>query len=186
METESDEIIVQKVVQGDTQSYGILLKRYERPVFNLMYRYCRSDEEAADLCQDVFLKSYERLSSFDCERKFFPWLYTLAMNRAKDWQRKNFTTSQKLARFKFEMPLLEKDSSQETQFLKAEEVKILYGALSTLSRKNQEILLMRYRQERPVREVASVFKISESAAKMRISRALQQLKDVLGGKRDER
>lgn len=186
MEMESDEEIVQQVVQGKVQSYALLVDRYERAVFNLMYRYCRSDQEAADLCQDVFLRTYERLTSFDSSRKFFPWLYALAVNRAKDWQRSSFRKSRNLALLQWEVPVMEKGSSQEEQLGSREEVKELYGALDSLPDTTREILLLRYRQDRPIRELASVFKMSESAVKMRISRALEQMRDVLGGARYEK
>lgn len=186
MENESDEGIVRQVVGGKVQSYGMLVQRYERPIFNLMYRYCRSDQEAADLSQDVFLRVYERLGSFDCRRKFFPWLYTLAMNRAKDWQRSNSRKLQGLAKLQWQAPELDTGSHQEQRLLVQEEIEGLYGALDSLPDTTRELLLLRYRQELPIRELVSIFNLSESAVKMRISRALEQMKVKMGGDRDGR
>lgn len=183
---DSDEEIVQRVVEGTGGDYALLVDRYQRPVFNLMYRYCRSDEEAADLSQDVFLRAYERLSSFDCRRKFFPWLYTLALNRAKDWQRRNSRRLKELARLQWETEPVRARSQQEEQLLSREEVQSLYGALDTLADTTREIVLLRFKEELPIRDLAEIFGLSESAVKMRIVRGLKEMKSILGGDRNER
>ncbi len=183
---DSDEEIVQRVVEGTGGAYALLVDRYQRPVFNLMYRYCRSDDEAADLSQDVFLRAYERLSSFDCRRKFFPWLYTLALNRAKDWQRRNSRKLKELARMQWETEPVRVRSQQEEQLLNREEVQSLYGALDTLTDTTREIILLRFREELPIRDLAEIFGFSESAVKMRIARGLKEMKSILGGDGNER
>lgn len=185
MDNESDEEIVQQVVGGAGSAYALLVDRYQRPVFNLMYRYCRSDEEAADLSQDVFLRAYERLASFDCRRKFFPWLYTLAMNRARDWQRSNSRKLKELARLRWETEPLRSRSHQEEQLLNREEVQSLYGALDTLTDTTRELVLLRFKQELPIRDLAEIFGLSESAVKMRMARGLNKMKSILGGDRHE-
>ncbi len=185
MDGESDEEIVQQVVEGAGSAYALLVDRYQRPVFNLMYRYCRSDEEAADLSQDVFLRAYERLASFDCRRKFFPWLYTLALNRAKDWQRSNSRKLKELARLRWETEPLQSRSQQEEQLLNREEVQSLYGALDTLTDTTRELVLLRFKQELPIRDLAEIFGLSESAVKMRMARGLNKMKSILGGDRHE-
>ena len=56
----SDEEIVKKVLAGEKQFFGELVDRYQRPVYNLMLRYAQNSDEAADLTQDAFLRTYER------------------------------------------------------------------------------------------------------------------------------
>ncbi len=185
MEDESDEELVHQVVRGSVQTYSLLVARYERPIFNLMYRFSRSESEAADLCQDVFLRAYERLERFDRTRRFFPWLYTLAMNLAKDWQRSHVRKAQTLAQLRWETPAAGTCSQQEEQLLSNEEVTRLYGALDVLPDTTRELILLRYRRELSIKDLAEIFQLSESAVKMRIARALEQMKSVLGGKRHE-
>ena len=185
MESDSDEELVYRVILGKVQAYGLLVERYQRPVFNLMYRHCRSEQEAADLSQDVFLRAYERLSSFDRRRKFFPWLYTLAVNRAKDWQRSNVRKLKKLGQLRWEIPVVGTGSQQEEQLQSKEEIQKLYGALDSLPDTTRELVMLRYRQELSIRDLAEIFGLSESAVKMRIARALKQMKSVLGGQRYE-
>lgn len=185
MKDASDEILVQLVLKGETHLFAKIIERYERPVYNLMYRYCRSEEEAADLSQDVFLRVYDRLSSFNRSRRFFPWLYTLAVNRANDWHRSHSNNRKKLDEFRWETPETEISSDQEGRMVDREEVDNLYKALDQLPEVTREMIMLRYRQELPIFELADIFKVSESAVKMRIARGLEKMKAILGGDRHE-
>jgi RNA polymerase sigma-70 factor (ECF subfamily) len=185
MKDASDESLVQLVLKGETHLFAKIIDRYERPVYNLMYRYCRSEEEAADLSQDVFLKVYDRLSSYNRNRRFFPWLYTLAVNRANDWHRSNSNNRKKLNELYWATPEAEAGSEQEGRMLDREEVDNLYKALDQLPEVTREMIMLRYRQELPVFELADIFKVSESAVKMRIARGLEKMKVILGGGRHE-
>jgi RNA polymerase sigma-70 factor (ECF subfamily) len=183
MKNASDETLVHLVLKGETQLFAKIVERYERPVYNLMYRYCRSEQETADLSQDVFLRVYDRLSSFNSKRRFFPWLYTLAVNRANDWHRSNSTNRKKLNELHWDIPEIKAVSEQEKKMLGEEEVGSMYKALDDLPDITREMILLRYQQELPVFEIADIFKASESAVKMRIARGLAKMKAFLGGDR---
>jgi RNA polymerase sigma-70 factor (ECF subfamily) len=185
MNEESDEMLVNLILKGKVHIFSMIVQRYERPVYNLMYRYCRSEQEAADLSQDVFLRVYNRLSSFDGRKKFFPWLYAVAVNRARDWQRSNFRKRQKLAELCWYDPVTDTVSQQEKWLLGQEEIRILYEALDDLPDITREMVLLRYQKELPISDLAYIFKLSESAVKMRIARAIVRLRSVLGGDRHE-
>ncbi len=182
---ESDEALVLSILRGNKKDFSKIVSRYERPIFNLMYRTCRSDQEAADLTQDVFLRVYDRLDRFNSDRRFFPWLYTVAVNKAQDWKRNSSVKLRKLSELRWEVPVADTRSQQEKKVLDQEEVKSLYRALDTLPDGTREMLLLRYQQELPITELADIFNVSESAAKMRISRAIGLLKSILGGDRYE-
>ncbi len=180
---QSDEEIVSRVLAGSSGDFAILLQRYQRPVYNLMFRYCRSEQEAADLTQEVFLRAYEKLGSFRPGHSFFSWLYTLACNRAGDWYRKNG----RRIRHEQEMRLENENSpsvhlsGQERELERKQQLALVETLLERLPHRTREILLLRYRQERPIKEIATIFHCSESAVKMRISRGLQQLQDMMAG-----
>ncbi len=183
MNSETDEYTVRRILAGNTQLYSIIVKRYERPIYNLMYRYSRREQEAADLTQDVFLKAFNKLSTFDCKRRFFSWIYSLAVNRARDWQRNNVVKLRALNELQWEKPTIENGSQQEKNLLAGEEINNLYAALEKLPEITREIILLRYKEELPIAELARIFQLSESAVKMRISRGLGKMKQVLGGER---
>jgi len=185
MKDVSDETLVRLVLTGEIHLFARIIERYERPVYNLMFRYCRSEEEAADLSQDVFLQVYKRLSSFNGKRRFFPWVYALAVNKAKDWHKSHSNSRKKLDEFRWTFPEAEGGSDQEGALLGLEEVDRLYEALDTLPDITREMIMLRYREELLISELAEIFKISESAVKMRISRGLEKMKVIMGGDRHE-
>lgn len=185
MKDSSDETLVHLVLKGETHLFAKIIERYERPVYNLMYRYCRCEEEAADLSQEVFLRAYAKLSSFNRRKRFFPWLYTLAVNRANDWHRSASNNRKKLDELCWTVADVKVDSEQEGRILEQEEVYNLYKALDLLPEVTREMIMLRYRQELPVFELAEIFKVSESAVKMRIARGLAKMKIILGGSRNE-
>lgn len=181
MDQDSDKAVVRRVLRGETQLFAKIVERYERPIYNLMYRYCRSEQEAADMSQDVFLRIYDRLSSFNEDRKFFPWLYALAVNRANDWHRNNSLKRKKLTELHWNTPPIDISSEQEKKLLNEETFTSMYKAIDELSDTSREMILLRYQQELRISEIAEIFQASEGAVKMKISRGLQKMKTFLGG-----
>jgi len=80
--------IVRHVLEGDVQAFELLVLRYQKPIYNLAFRATASEDSAADLTQEAFAKAYERLERFDRSKRFFPWLYTIAVNVVRDHLRK--------------------------------------------------------------------------------------------------
>src|SRR5450432_3762388 len=79
-EDELDRMCVERCLAGETNAFEGILDRYERPVYNAIVRMGADSEEARDLCQQVFVKAFQHLDSYDPTRKFFSWLYRVAVN----------------------------------------------------------------------------------------------------------
>ena len=69
-----DETLVQRCLSGDTEAFGELVSRYERPLFNAALRLLRDREEARDATQNAFVKAWQNLPQFDRSRRFFSWI----------------------------------------------------------------------------------------------------------------
>ena len=176
----SDEEIIRRVLGGRKQEYSVLILRYQRQIYNLMYRYSHSEHAAADLTQEVFLRAYEKLSSFRSGHSFFSWLYTLAVNRANDWSRKRSRHYKKNMQLHNSLPEPAISGSTLEKILEnREEVQRLQRVMNLLTDETREILMLRFHHECSVKEVARIFSISESAVKMRTSRGLQQLQGLM-------
>ncbi len=176
---QSDREIVTQVLAGKVELYAVLVERYTRQIFNLMYRFSHKDQDAADLTQDAFLRAYERLESYQMERSFFSWLYSLASNLATDWSRRWVVRTKKQHLLVPEKTHGSVHGEQEILFESREELDQLQNALFDLPEATREILLLRYREELSIREVAQAFCLSESGAKMRISRGLKDLRKLM-------
>ena len=184
MET-SDETLVTEVLEGNTDAFATIVDRYKIQIYNLMYRYSYKSEDAADMTQEVFGRAFERLNRYRNTNRFFSWLYTLALNHAKDWQRKKNVNSRTLARFSVE-PGSTRPTSAESHLDTAHQADRLTAALQTLDEDRRELVVLRYRHERSIKELAEIFDISESAVKMRIHRTLDDLRQLLNGNDNER
>ena len=85
----SDSTLISNTLQGDTHAYGELVLRYQTSVFNVCYRLLGEQREAEDLAQEVFIRAYQRLQSFDLQRSFGPWIRRVAANLCYNHMQKN-------------------------------------------------------------------------------------------------
>ncbi len=176
----SDEEIVEQVLAGEKETFRLLIERYQKPVYNLMYRVTHSSEEAADLSQEVFIIAFDKLWRFNRDRPFFPWLYTIAINRLRDWKRKNNLNTAK--QYIIEQKEQDRSASlprQHEQFEHREAADNMKLALLQLHEQTREILLARFEHDMKVREVAAAFGLTESSVKMKVKRGLEELKNRL-------
>lgn len=85
-----DSCIIRDVLAGDANAFGRIVRRYQKPIYNLMVRMTHSEQIAMDLAQETFLKAYASLERFKLGRSFFSWLYAIGVNLAKDYARRTF------------------------------------------------------------------------------------------------
>jgi RNA polymerase sigma-70 factor (ECF subfamily) len=84
----SDEDLVARSIDGDTESFNQLVKRWERPIYALAYRTLGRDEDARDITQETFLRAFRSIGGFRGQAKFSSWLYRIALNLCRDWIRR--------------------------------------------------------------------------------------------------
>jgi len=181
-----DQHVIAAILGGDVNAYGTLVRRYQKPIFNLMYRMTGSHADALDLSQDTFIKAYDKLRLFKTDRKFFPWLYTIGLNHVR-----NFIRDSKSDPVSFS-----EDFEEDAGFSMAHgmddplsaqiEAHHLEKALQRLPMEYREAVLLRYREEFSMEEIAEMLELSVSGAKMRVHRGLKKLRKMILGKNDER
>ena len=88
----TDEELVARYVEGDTESFNALMQRWERPIYRLAYRLIGREDDARDVCQETFLRAFRGLKKFRSEAKFSSWLYRIAINLCRDWVRRERRT----------------------------------------------------------------------------------------------
>jgi RNA polymerase sigma-70 factor, ECF subfamily len=174
----SDSYIVEQVKRGEVEAYSELVLRYKKPIYNLMFRVSQSQEEAAELTQDVFCNAFAKLSSFKSNKPFFPWLYTLAMNHGRDWSRKKNRHIEGIRSYSQTLMSNSLPTALDT-LEKKQEVDQMFDALAELPYEKREMILLKYQQNLSTRELGEIFGLSESGVKMRIHRTIATLKDIL-------
>lgn len=173
----SDNALVREILAGEKDLFVTLIDRYDRRIYNLMYRCSGSSDDAAELTRDVFCKAYGKLGSYREETSFFAWLYTLAFNHARDWGRKQRNRRRKLQAWAVEQTVQTTDETAWNE--EKEQNERLQAALATLPDDRRELIILRYRNDCSIRELASIFGLSESGVKMRLQRTLETLQQLL-------
>lgn len=80
----SDQVLVERVKQGDKRAFDLLVLKYQHKIVNLVMRYVRDPSEAQDVTQEAFLKAYRAIPRFRGDSAFYTWLYRIAINTAKN------------------------------------------------------------------------------------------------------
>lgn len=172
--------IITSILSGQNNDYEILVQRYQGAIFNLMLRMTDSRDTAADLAQETFVRGFENLKKFSLDKTFFPWLYTIGLNIARDHCRKN--SRQDANTYSMDMVSQVQLSSPGSD---VQAHKNLCGdsinqALDQLPRESREALIMRFREEFTYQEIAQVLDITLSSAKMKVQRGLKRIKEFFG------
>ena len=80
-----DQILVERVQQGDKKAFNLLVTKYQQKVTNLVSRYVSNQSDVPDIVQDAFIKAYQALPNFKGNSAFYSWLYRIAVNTAKNY-----------------------------------------------------------------------------------------------------
>lgn len=172
-EEEQDRISVERCLKGDLEAFGVLVDRYQRPVFNVILRMVGHAEDAREICQQVFMKCFEHLASYDSNRKFFSWIYRMAVNESINHLK---------ARHRFE-ELSEKlpfgEADPEERFETVETGENLNQAILELPPDYRAVVILRHFLQLSYSEVADVLHVAEPLVKSRLFTARQILRKTL-------
>jgi RNA polymerase sigma-70 factor (ECF subfamily) len=182
MDISEENRLISDILNGNAEAYAVLVNRYQRPIFNLLLRMTGCREEATDLAQDTFLRAYENLEKFRPSRRFFPWLYTIGMNLARDHARKKKSAA-KAAELEYQSHHVHIPATSEQQDMAHRlDAARLPELLATLPEDYREAVILRYHEGLAMKEIGQALGISTSGAKMRVKRALARLRDMLQNK----
>jgi RNA polymerase sigma-70 factor (ECF subfamily) len=183
-------LLVRRCVAGDVVAWEELVQRYHRRIYNICYRFAGSAEDAQDLTQDVFIKMYRTLNTYDVERgAFMTWVTTLTRNLLVDHFRKTkqdrITDSLDAAPSEHEdaMPLREQlpdtAATPDTVAQSQQVGETVHAALQKLSPDLREAVILRDLQDMDYKEIATVLKVPEGTVKSRINRGRAELARLL-------
>ncbi len=182
--------LVRQCVAGDAQAWRALVLSQNRRIYSICYRFTGSATDAEDLTQDVFLKLYRNLESFDAVKgSFQTWISTLTRNLLVDHFRRtrlDRATDSIHASFDgdedgptVEDRLTDKRPSQEQHVAGLQLRARVQGALKQLSPELREAVILRDLEDMDYKEIAQVLNIPEGTVKSRISRGRGELARLL-------
>jgi RNA polymerase sigma-70 factor, ECF subfamily len=180
--TEQLVLLVEDAKAGSRQAFAQLADRFHEDVFRMVYYRIRSRSDAEDIIQDVFLKVFQKISGIKESAKFRGWLFSITLNRIRDFQRKKrFRSLFKAEEEKIESHIpdlaINDQSDALDQVLKKDFWRQVSLVMNKLSKMEKEVFLLRFFDHLSLNEIAGIIKKNESTIKTHLYRALAKLKN---------
>ncbi len=179
MMQQKDIYYIDKVLNGDSGSFAILVNRYKNMVFTIVKRILKSHEDAEEVAQDVFIKAYQSLNKFKKEAKFSTWLYRIAFNTAVSKTRKK----------KFEVSAIDDNMVENythddlveelDEFVYEDRKKYFENALKKIPQEDALLLTMFYMEEQTIEEISTVTGLSASNVKVKLHRIRKKIYETI-------
>jgi RNA polymerase sigma-70 factor, ECF subfamily len=185
LEKLSDALLVDFARGGDNRAAEVLVRRYQRLVYNVLYQMLRSHEGAADATQETFLKVFRALPAFRAGSAFKPWLLKIATNTGLNHIRSSRGRDHdSLETLLDENPVAEPasniDVATEVEWNLSQNV--LCDALAQLPPRHRYVFALRYQQDLSYQEIASIMDVPETTVKPLLFRIRERLRKMLAEK----
>jgi RNA polymerase sigma-70 factor, ECF subfamily len=174
---EAIETLIQRCLNGDQAAWDLIVKQYWRKVFNVAYKFVGKHDEAEDLTQDIFLKIFKSLDTFDRRANFQTWLISVSRNLCIDHYRSVRKERETIDRDvdANELAPASRDEGPMAALEQRDRVALLRQALAALPETLRTAVLMRDIQELSYQEIADKLRLPEGTVKSRINRGRTEL-----------
>jgi RNA polymerase sigma-70 factor (ECF subfamily) len=185
-DTQAVAALVDRCLGGDTAAWEEIVRLYHRRIYNVCFRFAGAQEDAEDLTQEVFIKMYRTLKSYDTSKgAFITWVTTIARNLLVDHFRRSkydrvtgsleSAPSGDLNALTVGEQLPDVGPSPDAGIQTQEIQKVVHQALQKLSPELREAVILRDLQDMEYREIAQVLRVPEGTVKSRINRGRAEL-----------
>lgn len=170
--------IIERAQRGDAAAFSEIIERFQISVYNLCYRMLSHNAgDAEDATQEVFLKVWKNIGRFDANRTFSTWVLSIATNHCIDLIRKKRVPTVEIDETLEEI-LPDSIATPKQELAQKERSGLIWRILDGLSETDRAIVVLRYWDELPDREIAAALGLSEAAVKSRLFRARKQLVQI--------
>ena len=171
------ETLIQRCLRGDQLAWELIVRQYWRKVFNIAYKFVGKHDAAEDLAQDIFLKIFKSLNTFDRRANFQTWLISVSRNLCIDHYRSVRKERETIDREidPNELSPASHEISPMAHLEQRDRVVLLRHALAELPDTLKTAVLMRDIQEMTYQEIADRLKLPEGTVKSRINRGRTEL-----------
>jgi RNA polymerase sigma factor (sigma-70 family) len=171
----TDADIIAECLSGRTESFAQLVARYRRLVYNVIFNYTGTREDSDDLFQEVFIRIYQSLGTYDAAFRFSTWAIRIAVNACCDWRKKRRETLP----IESAAEVGDVRPGPEEQYLAEELTESVLEAVRDLPDMYRLPVQLFHQQGLSYREIAEVLKQPESIVKNRLYRARLMLAGIL-------
>ncbi len=183
---------IKRAQQGDSEAFGPLVQKYQQRVFSLVYHLVRRRDEVEDLAQEIFIKAFRAIRSYNFQSSFVTWLSRIATNHCYDYLR-----HERASRVSFYWQMGENSQqeleanaeSKPEQVLDHEEQIVLKDLVDKLldraPENDRKILALKELQDYSVEEIAETLNLKPTTVKVRLHRARKRMLEDLRQWREE-
>ena len=182
----TDEQLIAGYQSGDRESFKLLVSRYERELFHFLVRFLNDRAAAEDMFQETFLQIHQSAETFDTQRRFRPWLFTIAANKARDLMRSNSRrpTNPLQASINGDedggefLDLMQSaEESPDAAMQQRELRQKVQAAVTGMPEHLREILLLSYFHQFPYKQISDILDIPLGTVKSRLHSAVAYFAD---------
>lgn len=167
-----DTALVARCRAGDRQALDLLVRKYQRALFNVAWRIHRNPDDAADTVQNAFMKAFEKLHLYDADQKFFSWIYRITINEALNASRRQAYPVDATATDAL-------DAGPDAVLDRANESARLHRALMLLKEDARSVVVLRHFADLNYAQIADILQIHEETVKSRLFSARRKLAELL-------
>lgn len=179
-QVETDLVLINSILTGNTANYAVLVKRHQRFVFTLALRFAKNREDAEEIAQDCFVKAYKALGTFKQTSKFSTWLYTITYTTAMTYLRKKKIDASSINDDEQALQIANKDDSFNADTIeKKSTYKYLNAAINMLLPDDAAIITLFYKGEQSLEEIGLALAMEPNTVKVKLHRARHRLKEKL-------
>jgi RNA polymerase sigma-70 factor (ECF subfamily) len=173
-----DEELAQCVKRGEKDAFGALVERYETKLLRYGNKFLSDGEDVKDIVQEVFMRVYQNIQSFDGTQKFSPWIYRIAHNAFVNGLKKKSRNPFVFLDFDALLAHTVYTDAVEDEREQKEMRAMIDIGLNAISQKYKEILILHYLEDIPYKEIADILQIPVGTVGIRLRRAKSALKDA--------
>lgn len=160
IEEMTDNELIVAIREENAELYGEIVNRYQGKLFAYLYRLIGEKEEAEDLLQDVFIKTFKNINSYDTDRKFSSWIYRIAHNEAvnhiKRKSLKRFVSIENITSTKDRLETSSTEDNAEISWIRKETSQEVDEAIKHLPLKYRQVLVLRYYSDKSYEEISEI------------------------------
>jgi len=176
----TDTELISKILRGEQAFFAQLIERYQNYVFTLVLRFTDSREDAEEISQDIFVKSYRSLADFRGESKFSTWLYTVVRTSCITFLRKKKLDTTSIDNEKTLIQLENRESGFKANAIEQKSRHAMVNeAIRLLSPDDAQVITLFYQGEQSLEEIGRIMGLDPNTVKVKLHRARHRLKDKM-------
>ena len=176
---QEDQADVERVLAGDTSAFAGIVQRWQGPLVNLAYRFCRDRGRAEEMAQEAFLRAYRGLAQWRGDAAFSTWLFALAVNVCRTELRRFPPSALSMDEIAEPVDVRASGLALQSGLEERQRDRTVRRAVLALPQKYKEALLLFYFQQQDVAATAKILRLPEGTVKARLARGRDLLRRKL-------